>query len=71
MIGVSDIVRNYVNTRTKIVSNDDYHNWVAYTFIIFDLAFELQGQIQGQRPLYRISSRNDVSTYMKVVSNDS
>ena len=37
----------------------------------FGLAFDLQGQAQGQSIWYRISSRNNVITCTQMVSNDS
>ena len=42
-----------------------------HSHMSFDLAFDLQRQIQGQRTVYRISSQNDGSTRTKMIANDS
>ena len=41
--------RNYVSTSTKMASDDRYPPGSTYTTITFDLTFDLQCQIQGQR----------------------
>ena len=40
--------RYYVCAHAKMVSNDSWPSWAAYTTMISDLGFDIQGQTQGQ-----------------------
>ena len=41
--------QNYGSTRTEMISSDSLPPWIVYITMTFDLALDLQGQIQGQR----------------------
>ena len=53
-----------------MVSSNSWHRWAASTTMIYDLTFNIHGQIQGLRTWYRLSSRNYVCTCSKMTSND-
>ena len=67
---MTDIVPKVRQHAYEMVSNDSESPWVAYTTVAFDLAFNLQGHIEGLRTGHQESYRIYVSTRTKMVSND-
>ena len=59
--------QSYVNTRTKIVSNDGKSSWAAYTFMTLCVTHKVEFKVKGRVP---DMAQNYVSTPTKIVSND-